>query len=370
MEFAIIFFLLMLFVFIIVIICNSEGAPLFTGPIPKDRAQFLKEIFALTVDECKLLHFDGYSFHLREKRLYRDFESAYLIEAKDVRVFNPELPHYVTWQHKRVDGGPDRRYNSNRQIFISCRFRIRLKGAKECVLVGYISPYIDVSKSIEKINDLLNVATAVALEERFAEYTQAFSKAENFQDMLNRAQAKRVEVQSVVTAFERLKVSGIPGDPNMSDKHATAVSELNRLNLEIEYLQREMAEAAGQMVQIISSVHKEINRFRDLQKVKDYQSSLSSQRQLEQSRAKAQQQQAQQRISFRDYYKILQVDPSAESEVITGAYRRLAAKYHPDVYKGPDANQRMQIINEAYSVLNDPEKRKKYDQIRSRKVVK
>jgi uncharacterized membrane protein YeaQ/YmgE (transglycosylase-associated protein family) len=63
-----------------------------------------------------------------------------------------------------------------------------------------------------------------------------------------------------------------------------------------------------------------------------------------------------------NYYKILQVDPAAEPEVIAGAYRRLAAKYHPDVYKAPDATHKMQLLNEAYSILSDPVKRKKYDE--------
>ena len=55
-----------------------------------------------------------------------------------------------------------------------------------------------------------------------------------------------------------------------------------------------------------------------------------------------------------DYYKILQVDPSAEDpEVITAAYRRLAVKYHPDTNPSPDALPRMQRINEAYAILSD-----------------
>jgi len=71
------------------------------------------------------------------------------------------------------------------------------------------------------------------------------------------------------------------------------------------------------------------------------------------------------RIQIQDYYKILQVDPSAEPEVITGAYRRLAAKYHPDVYKEQNATRKMQLINEAYEVLSDPAKRGEYDTLRT-----
>lgn len=61
------------------------------------------------------------------------------------------------------------------------------------------------------------------------------------------------------------------------------------------------------------------------------------------------------------YYRTLQVDPSAEPEIITAAYRRLALKYHPDSNKSPDAVRRMQEINEAYEVLSDPVKRERYN---------
>lgn len=65
----------------------------------------------------------------------------------------------------------------------------------------------------------------------------------------------------------------------------------------------------------------------------------------------------------KDYYAILQVHPKAESIVITAAYRRLAAAYHPDVNKSPDANEKMTAINEAYEVLVDEARRREYDRL-------
>jgi murein DD-endopeptidase MepM/ murein hydrolase activator NlpD len=63
-----------------------------------------------------------------------------------------------------------------------------------------------------------------------------------------------------------------------------------------------------------------------------------------------------------NYYRILQVDPSAEPEVIDGAYRRLAKKYHPDTRETNEiSSDRMQLINEAYEVLIDPGRRAQYD---------
>jgi len=66
-----------------------------------------------------------------------------------------------------------------------------------------------------------------------------------------------------------------------------------------------------------------------------------------------------------DHYAALQVDPRAEPEVIDAAYRRLAAKYHPDVNNSADALERMQQLNAAYEVLSDPDKRARYDRSRS-----
>ncbi|MEI6043055.1 MAG: DnaJ domain-containing protein [Chloroflexota bacterium] len=67
----------------------------------------------------------------------------------------------------------------------------------------------------------------------------------------------------------------------------------------------------------------------------------------------------------RDYYKVLQVDPSAELEVIEASYRALSKKYHPDLNDTPDASSRMAEINHAYNVLRDQLKRRDYDLLRT-----
>src|SRR5438874_2282269 len=64
-------------------------------------------------------------------------------------------------------------------------------------------------------------------------------------------------------------------------------------------------------------------------------------------------------VEFKDYYRILGVDRGADDKTIKSAYRKLARKYHPDVNKGQDA--RFKEIAEAYEVLSDPEKRRRYD---------
>lgn len=69
-------------------------------------------------------------------------------------------------------------------------------------------------------------------------------------------------------------------------------------------------------------------------------------------------------MEYQDYYKMLGVSRSASNKDIKKAYRQLARKYHPDLR--PDdksAEQKLKVINEAYDVLGDPEKRSKYDRL-------
>jgi DnaJ-class molecular chaperone len=69
-------------------------------------------------------------------------------------------------------------------------------------------------------------------------------------------------------------------------------------------------------------------------------------------------------MEFQDYYKTLGVERTASEKDIKSAFRKLARKYHPDVNPGnKEAEKRFKEINEAYQVLGDADKRKKYDEL-------
>ena len=69
-------------------------------------------------------------------------------------------------------------------------------------------------------------------------------------------------------------------------------------------------------------------------------------------------------MDFKDYYATLGVAKTATDKEIKQAFRKLARKHHPDVNPGDKAAEaKFKEINEAYEVLGDPEKRKKYDEL-------
>src|SRR5438034_1238399 len=69
-------------------------------------------------------------------------------------------------------------------------------------------------------------------------------------------------------------------------------------------------------------------------------------------------------MDFKDYYSTLGVAKTANAKELKQAYRKLARKHHPDVNPGDkSAESKFKEINEAYEVLGDPDKRKKYDEL-------
>ena len=70
-------------------------------------------------------------------------------------------------------------------------------------------------------------------------------------------------------------------------------------------------------------------------------------------------------MQYKDYYEILGVKRDATESEIKSAYRKLARKFHPDVNKTKEAEQKFKDINEAYEVLGDKQKRQRYDSLGS-----
>lgn len=72
---------------------------------------------------------------------------------------------------------------------------------------------------------------------------------------------------------------------------------------------------------------------------------------------------------FVDYYAVLGVEANASASAVKAAFKKLALKYHPDVYKGEDAQERMRVLLLAYQTLNDVQARRVYDVQRSEHML-
>jgi curved DNA-binding protein CbpA len=73
--------------------------------------------------------------------------------------------------------------------------------------------------------------------------------------------------------------------------------------------------------------------------------------------------------AFTDYYTVLGVDANAPTSTIKTAFKKLALQYHPDVYKGDDAEERMRDLLLAYQTLSDPDERRAFDMRRSEHIM-
>ncbi len=65
----------------------------------------------------------------------------------------------------------------------------------------------------------------------------------------------------------------------------------------------------------------------------------------------------------RDYYEVLGLSKGASEDEIKKAYRKLSKKYHPDINKEADAEEKFKEVSEAYEILSDPQKRAAYDRV-------
>jgi curved DNA-binding protein len=70
-------------------------------------------------------------------------------------------------------------------------------------------------------------------------------------------------------------------------------------------------------------------------------------------------------MKYKDYYAALGIKRNASADEIKKAYRKLAHKYHPDVSKDPEGEEKFKVVAEAYETLKNPEKRAAYDQLGS-----
>jgi DnaJ-domain-containing protein 1 len=349
----------------------NEGSAVFSRHIPEARARFLLEVFGLQADDLKMLHFDGYYFHLKGNPSFKDLKSVSCVSDQNVSVVNPALPHTTTWRHTRKDGGPDRRYSNNPQTMTSRRFTLCFNGLNSYTLTTYGAPYYyKIEDVLKKFNILFEVSAVIDLEEKFKLYEAAFARAQTAQTSLNTARTEKSKADSALAASRRLSAQAALSG-NLLDTQNNLTAQLRCLNSEITRLQQEVTLATNEIAAMVQNIRLVISQCEDLKTVRSYGSTGSSWKASSSwgtSSTSSSYQQSQKQQTKTESpaeprsdspYSILNVSPSATMDEITAAYRKMAQMYHPDKVAGlaPEfqeiADKRMKAINAAYKQLRN-----------------
>lgn len=254
------------------LIASGTWKPLFRKPIRRDRAEFLNQTFGLTVDELRLLHFDGrfFYFNLSRKQPYEKFESVACLFQGIVRVTNPKIPHTTSWRYTRVDGGPDRRYKNNPRIMTSCKVVLGFRGKRVRKMIAYHLPRSEINTALRKINRLLIAAQVVDLERRFELFAEFYSRYVKLRSSLDKAKKKLVNLMSVLESFDRLSENVMPSDVDLSSKYSAILAERSRLIAAIERIDSKMEICADGMSSVVQDIQLKFQQSIDLERVRKY----------------------------------------------------------------------------------------------------
>lgn len=246
---------------------NAEGNTLFLGKIDRSRADFLQNTLGLDQKELRLIHFDGHFFHLGSKYPYSNFLSVGRVSSQDVEVVNPNIPHFKTWEHTRVDGGPDRRYSSNPVTRHSKKFNLVFHGTEDISYTIYDERFdYKVNDILEKVNIFLGITREIDMEAIFNEYKVLMTRQRSLQSMLEDKVKEKSKLIEVLSISQRLSAQELPKDVTELQSKRTS------LESEILDLQRDLSLVKQELDKLIQNVKSSMGVFKDKQKIREYYS--------------------------------------------------------------------------------------------------
>ncbi len=245
---------------------NNNKPTLFKGRVSKIRSRFLHDVFDLTVDDYKLLHFDGYTFHFRERYSYKEFSSVYRSESISTKVTDARIPHHAAWRHRRVNGGPDRRYSYNPRIMTSYICNVYFEGEVSYKLSTYCLGNYSVDETLDKITKLFESSNIINVETVFAEYSVIFEKAKKAHHILTHSKSEKKRINSMLRELRQLPSNLLSDDTDLLGKQKNAIKKRDQMNTDIVHSQEQFDKAINEMNSLVKNARARL----DMQKIKSY----------------------------------------------------------------------------------------------------
>ena len=240
------------------------------------RRELLKEFFGLSYEECTFVKFDGLHFQHRCAVPHDAYTLVALSHAEMVVVKDRSLPHSVGWTYERVNGGPDRRFNDNKEILRSNRYKLSFSGKEDFSFFFYTQPHSLIDRTfVERMNDFLLISQLFDYDKIILGIDAAAASLSEIHQRFNAELTVQRECTSIIKAIVELKKLSADTE-SMEAKLMAAQERIGISKAGIEILQSEKSTHTRELERLKLSMGNAIHEIRLKKKIEQLSMSANT----------------------------------------------------------------------------------------------